>query len=305
MTHETLNYMHRSYLEVVQQPKNENIVDILIDLLDELSEFEPPEEDSEEFDMFLRNLESSIRIRKKTFSLTSLVSDIVFVMMYIALWANNAKGLNIDINIMARRKALESELTKLLKKDSIHDRFGIRGIVLNNDSEEIRIQKLYSFSTYIVNILTKSNRKDYNHFIEWFTRDENIDEYTIERLYHILDLPFKIDHVKDYIANPKDNGYQSLHFVLMTEMYSDTLPGAEFEVQFRTFEMHQHAVNGKYNHTAYKESIESDIKNVFTIDDFSKVHFVGFRSYDSTDDDIDGIHFGKSLFNRRVCNSMM
>jgi len=305
MTHETLQFIHRSYLDVIEQPENKNIVDILMDLFDKLSKYEPSEEDSQEFDIFLRNIDSSIRIRRKTFALTSLVSDIVFTIIYIVIWANAEKKLDIDINIMARRKALESELTKLLKKDNIHDRFGIRGIVLNNESEEILIKKLNRFSNYVINILTKSNRKDYNQFTNWIENDENVDDYTKIRLQRILDIPFKIDHLKDYIANPKDNGYQSLHFVLMTEMYSETLPGAEFEVQLRTFEMHQHAVNGKYNHTAYKESIEEELKNVFKIDDFTKVHIIGFRNYDSPDDDIDGIHHGKALFNRRVSDFMI
>lgn len=305
MTNETLKFMHRSYIEVAEEPQNENTVDIISALYDKLSSYQPPEDDSEEYDIFLRNLDSSLRIRKKTFALTSMVSDIVFAMIYIAIWANVCHGLDIDINLMARRKALESELTKLLTKDNIHDRFGIRGIVLNNTSEEIRIEKLYLFSSLVINILTKSNRKDYNDFLNWVKNHNDIDTYTKERLYHILDIPFKTDHVKDYIKSPKSNGYQSLHFVLMSEMYSDILPGAEFEVQFRTIEMHQHAANGKYNHLAYKAEIEDDIKAVFRIEDFSKVHFIGFKSYDSIDDDIDGFHYGKTVVNRRISHTLL
>ncbi len=305
MTKETLQYMHRAYLQVTETPKMSNILDILNGLKTILSDYNPPEEDVEEFDMFLRNIESSIRIREKTFKMTNMVSDIVFSMLYIAIWANETKGLDIDINIIARRKSLESELTKLLEKDEIHDRFGIRGIVLNSESEDICIEKLTTFSKYIHNILTKCNRKDYTDFTNWIKNNPKIDNYTKERLAFLLRVPLRVYNVKDYITYPKNNGYQSLHFVLMSEMYSDFLPGAEFEVQLRTLSMHQHAVNGDANHDLYKAEIDDELKKVFHIENFSAVNIIGFTSYNSVDDDIDGIHHSKQLVNRRISNTLI
>lgn len=306
MTQQTLDFLHAAYNEVAGTPKTSNIIDILRELLDKLSYYNVPDEDSDDFDILIRNLETSIRVRQFTFPFTTMVSDIVFVMMYIAIWANKHHRLNIDINIMARRKALESELTKFLKKGEVHDRFGIRGIVLNNDSEDdsIETQKLRFFCQYVVNILTKSNRKDCREFSDWITKS-NLDDFTKQRISYILSIPFKVDRKKDYITNPKPNGYQSLHFVLMIEVYSSILPGAEFELQFRTNRMHQEAVNGSSKYTLYKEQIDDSIKKVFTIDDFSKVNIVGFTSYNSSDDDIDGIHHAKSLFNRRISSTLV
>ena len=91
----------------------------------------------------------------------------------------------------------------------------------------------------------------------------------------------------------------------MIEMYSSIRPGAEFELQFRTNRMHQEAVNGSSKHSVYKERLDDSIKKVFTIDDFSKVNIVGFTSYNSSDDDIDGIHHAKSLFNRRISSTLV
>lgn len=307
MTNTTLDFLHRSYIAVVESPETLNIIDLLKGLIKKLSEYDPPEKDSEEFDIFLRNIERSLQIRQKTFALTNMSSDIVFTMMYIAIWVNKIHGLNIDINIIARRKALESELAKLLEKDEIHDRFGIRAIVLNNDSDDdsIEIEKLYTFSKYVLNILTTRNRKDSAQFRKWIDENQSIDTYTKKRIKYILNIPFQVNNRKDYINTPKPNGYQSLHYVLQVEMYSKVLPGAEFEIQIRTYEMHQHAVNGKSNHDVYKQSREDVIKNTFKIDNFESCNLIGFRSYQSSDDDIDGIHQAKILFNRRISNSLV
>ncbi len=53
--------------------------------------------------------------------------------------------------------------------------------------------------------------------------------------------------IKDFIATPRPNGYQSLHTSVITDR------GIPFEVQIRTEEMHRHAEEGIASHWKYKE----------------------------------------------------
>lgn len=301
MTDKTLEFIHISYNNAVKMSRD--ILSIINNLYILLNEYIPNEVDSKEYDMLLRNVDSSRKHRANTFQTTNFVIDISFVIMHIGLWLNQTQNADIDVNITGRRKSLESELVKMLIKEDIHDLFGMRAIILNNFSPEDSKKKLFWFSDVVIGILTESNRRAYRDFSYWIETN-SLDITSKERIKQILNLPFKIVASKDYVNNPKSNDYQSLHYVLAVESYSKVHPGAEFELQMRTNYMHQVNENGSASHSDYKSDRQRE-KKVFSIDDFEKINIVGFSSYNSIEDDIDGIHFSKLLINRRISNSLV
>jgi GTP pyrophosphokinase len=110
---------------------------------------------------------------------------------------------------------------------------------------------------HIVSIWRKMQRKNLEFHELFDVRAVRILVDTVADCYAVLGIvhttwqhiPQEFD---DYIANPKENGYQSLHTAVATE------DGKIVEVQIRTREMHEKAELGVASHWRYKEGVQLD-----------------------------------------------
>jgi len=149
-----------------------------------------------------------------------------------------------EVQELLKQKSKENikhleKIHKALKKD-------LAAAGITNFQTDYRIKHLYS-------LFKKLERKDWDidkiHDISAL----RITLPTISDCYKVLGiihsnwrpLPGKI---KDYIAFPKPNGYQSLH----TTVFAGD--GGIVEIQIRTSEMHREAEYGIASHVSYKDS---------------------------------------------------
>ena len=144
------------------------------------------------------------------------------------------------------------------------------------EQHEVREKYLKKFIPRLKKILEKERAKvlDVNYRVKsyWSTYQKlvrhnmNFDEIhdllalriitvDIESCYRILGIIHKYfkpisEEINDYIANPKPNGYRSLHTTVFSEQDRVT------EIQIRTEEMHKEAEYGVCAHWSYKEKID-------------------------------------------------
>lgn len=111
---------------------------------------------------------------------------------------------------------------------------------------------VYGRSKHIHSIYRKMKRKNVSLDEIYDATAVRVLMETKEQCYEVLSMvhslwkqiPAEFD---DYVANPKENGYQSLHTAV------EGPEGRVFEVQIRTFQMHDQAEMGVAAHWKYKE----------------------------------------------------
>jgi GTP pyrophosphokinase len=161
---------------------------------------------------------------------------------------------DVEQRISARRERIEQinhELADLLAHN------GVAGEVLG------RTKHLYS----LYNKLKRDKLSLDQVFDLLATRiivDGTDDCYKMLGLIHATYTPMP-GRFKDYIALPKENGYQSLH----THVFN--AHGDVIEIQIRTREMNRQAEMGVAAHFVYKESGEMDARELASINWFRQL----------------------------------
>lgn len=178
--------------------------------------------------------------------------------------------------LSAFQKILEDESFKTLKPDLYNQIEKKREDFLKNSMNitnefEIEINNLlkeFNITNFQVSSRIKSVYSIYKKLKNRYnfkTEEGNLDESflrlkdifaarilveDIKTCYAILGLlqsNFELiqDEFSDYIAQPKDNGYRSIHTIIIYK-------GLFLEIQIRTFEMHDYNEFGAASHIAYK-----------------------------------------------------
>lgn len=163
-----------------------------------------------------------------------------------------------QVEVFGRKKgliSLEDKCNRLLTKRTspeVHDNLGFRIILYGKSPEEL-VRDCYSVMDKCIDFFiaegftpTKGEKK---------SSTSKFDPTYHPRVYVPKKSLLRSDNkilVKDYILNPKDDGYQSLHVIMLDSQ------GREFEVQIRSHFMDQYADSGPASHRNYKASRYKD-----------------------------------------------
>lgn len=181
---------------------------------------------------------------------------------------------DLCFSIEGRRKSLissENKIVKILNEnrslDLFRDPIAFRIILFGHFTEEELVLKCYSVMNSIITHYVHAGHTlcEEDPVVETMSPDCPLLEKLVRPNSSKIAKEY-IYGVKDYILNPKDNGYQSLHCVFRTKT------GFCFEVQVRTFNMDVEADEGTAEHSAYKKC-----KYPYQVQfDRSKIHLPGY-----------------------------
>jgi GTP diphosphokinase / guanosine-3',5'-bis(diphosphate) 3'-diphosphatase len=190
--------------------------------------------------------------------LKGMLEDYAFPFAYPKEYATTKKIM--DEIVPETRAVVEfahKEIDKVLKEFNI-----------SNATISSRVK--HTYSTYKKLARYKMNAEQVYDIVALRVVTESVaDCYQVLGLVHMLWKPLP-KRIKDYIALPKPNGYQSLHTTVITEH-------GIVEIQIRTQQMHQEAELGVASHFLYKETNTAPSvpkKKLTWLDELKELHTV-------------------------------
>lgn len=195
-------------------------------------------------------------------SLRMKIEDIAFEIL------NPKEYNNIFKNFRIKKKKEQQKYIKQTK-DILLEQCQQRYIDCEIDGRYKHIYSIYK--------KMKNKKKKFNEIYDVFALRVICNEihecYQILGIIHSLWKPFSL-RIKDYIAQPKPNGYQSLH----TTVFANG--GLAMEFQIRTLEMHETAEYGLAAHWKYKNENGSIMENTRWVNDILKLKKRFFENKD-------------------------
>ena len=278
-----------------------------------------------ELQLYAAQMAACYEARKNTSVTKKLVDDMLTLVIHVIYYRikTDPNFKNTSVKCCGRIKAFESESKKSLEhlldgeSPELKDRFACRIMVLNKGIDAIRMVDVIT-NDLIEFFCGYTTTECIQQFIDWIDTNPEIDNETRETLHETLSYDFILDKsdvmrgmgdfnpqihptvivpnetlilpeyhfgVKNYVITPKDNGYQSVHFVLHMPSYSKICPGGYFEFQIRTNEMHVYAEHELASHTMYKENQqkrydEYGVSEAFQLNP-DKINLLGFTLFDN------------------------
>ena len=204
-------------------------------ILYDLKQIKPPlTSEAQEFAIMVRDIFAPLAERLGLSQLKNEFEDLCFELLEPKAYAM----LKNDALLKSSENAKQLELTKR-KLLGILSELNIKG--------EIQSRQKHFYSVY-----KKLVKKNISLGKVYDLVAMRVLVPTVENCYevfgkiHAIYKPIQ-GRVKDYIANPKPNGYQSLHTTIVADNQRP------LEIQIRTFEMHKQSEYGVAAHWIYKE----------------------------------------------------
>lgn len=166
-----------------------------------------------------------------------------------------------DLSFRIKEPIIYKEIAKFLDQRRAVRELYIEQLVANIKqalSEQNIENKVYGRAKHIFSIWKKMQRKGVSYHEIYDIHGVRIIVQNVRDCYGALGIVHGLwQHIPkefdDYIANPKENGYQSLHTAVIGP------EGKTIEVQIRTEEMNRQAELGVAAHWRYKEGGKADV----------------------------------------------